>query len=450
MAFSHATVVEVLLGGVSVGAVSKPATSAFFAFEYQPSWIRNGFSISPLHLPLRPGAQSFPQLAPGTWHYLPAALADALPDRFGNSVIDAKMAQMGIPSNQITPLDRLTYVADRALGALEFRPPNDLADDPVELLDIVQLVKAARSAIAGTIATGRDAQAALQQLLSVGVSAGGARAKAIINLDPVTQEITAGQYARAGTEPWLLKFDGVGLDSQLGESQEYGRVEYAYSLMARAAGVEMPETRLLEENGRAHFMVRRFDRPPADEPGLPPRKLHAQSLCAMAHLDFNLLHVNDYSSLFATIKALGLGKNGEAGENSEDGEAAGVQAFVRMAFNFLASNCDDHAKNFSFLADASGTWRLAPAYDVTFAYNPDNIWLKEHLMGVDGKFADVTDKDLLAFADRHGIPYARQTLKRVRATLADWPEFAAEAGLSQQTIRQIAASIQAQGSGELT
>jgi serine/threonine-protein kinase HipA len=453
MAFNHAEAIEVLIFGQAVGALAAdPQGRRAYAFEYFPSWIRRGFSISPLHLPLAPGAKTFDGLAENTWHRLPPVAADALPDRFGNGLIDAKLAALGVTSDQITPLDRLSYTADRAMGALEFRPAQSLGRERADILDIAQLVGAARDALQGSIATHREAGSALRQLLSVGTSAGGARAKAVVNIDPSTGDITSGQRPAAGKQSWLLKFDGVGADKSLGASGQYGRVEYAYSLMAKDAGINIPQTRLFEENGRAHFMVRRFDRVDTEEGAdtgagtdtstdmgantgggtgraPAPQKLHMQSLCAMDNVDYNLTHTNDYASLFAVIGRLGLGAE------------AATEAFRRMAFNYMAMNCDDHAKNFSFLADAAGHWRFAPAYDVTFAHNSQNMWLREHLMGVAGKFADVTQKDLVAFAGRHGVEYAKAALASIRAAIANWPDYASRAGLGKAAADEIAAHL---------
>jgi serine/threonine-protein kinase HipA len=430
MAFKHVDAIEILLNGEPVGALAPvPGRQNSYAFEYFPEWIKHGHSISPLHLSLTPGAKSFEGLAADTWHRLPPAIADALPDRFGNSLINAKLSQLGVTADEITPLDRLSYVADRAMGALEFRPARSLGRQHEDILDIVELVTAARDALTGSVATDKESKHALQQLLSVGSSAGGARAKALVNLDPVTQAITSGQHPAAGHESWLLKFDGVGADAALGDSQQYGRIEYAYSLMAKDAGINMPETRLLEENGRAHFMIRRFDR--VDQGGAAPaKKIHMQSLCAMDHVDFNLLRTNSYSSLFAVIRRLELS------------EETMTEAFRRMAFNYMAMNCDDHSKNFSFLMDNNGSWRLAPAYDVTFAHNEQNIWLREHLTGIDGKFSNVTKKDIIGFADRHEIQYAKKSLKEIAYAIARWREYAGQAGLTQDAVDAVAVSLE--------
>jgi serine/threonine-protein kinase HipA len=417
-----------------VGALAPvPGRRNVYAFEYFPEWLRRGYSINPLHLPLASGAKTFDGLAQETWHGLPPAIADALPDRFGNSLINAKLAQLGVTADEITPLDRLSYVADRAMGALEFRPAKSLGPEREDILDIAELVTAARDALIGSVATDKESKHALKQLLSVGSSAGGARAKAVINLDPSTKEITSGQHPVAGKESWLLKFDGVGADAALGDSQQYGRIEYAYSLMAGAAGINVPETSLLEENGRAHFMSKRFDRTDSvdsdDAVTVPANKIHMQSLCAMDNIDFNLIHTNSYSSLFAVIRRLDLG------------EETATEAFRRMVFNYMAMNCDDHSKNFSFLMNEDGRWHLAPAYDVTYAYNSGNIWLREHLMGVGDKFSDISNKDLIDFAERHEIQYAKKVIRDVGCAIANWYDYAGKAGLTQDVTDTIASDI---------
>ena len=432
MAFEHVNAIEVSLFGKRVGVVAaEPGVRDSYAFEYYPKWIEHGFSISPLLLPLAPGAQVFRSYSKDTWLGLPPPIADALPDHFGNSLINAHLSQQGITSAEITPLDRLAYVASRSIGALEFRPAYSVARVAGGILDIAELVTAARDAIQGNLTDDRESKRALQNLLSVGVSAGGARAKAVVNVDPKTGALTAGHKQEAGKESWLIKFDGVMRDSTLGQSEQYGRIEYAYSLMAHDAKIAMPQTRLLEENDRAHFMIRRFDRldTPPGSTGKAFQKLHLQSLCAMDGIDFNLVHTNEYASLFAVIDRLGL-----------HGEAK-TEAFRRMAFNFFAANCDDHSKNFSFLMDHGGVWHLAPAYDMTFAHNSQNKWLKEHLMGLDAKFSGVSSQDLSRFADTHQIPYARQVLKSIKAVVANWPDYAKQAGVSAEASRHIAKTL---------
>ena len=435
MPFTHVEAIEVRIHGQTVGAIAADSRGRpYYAFEYAPSWLRSGYSISPLHLPLAPGVSVFDNLADETWHRLPAAIADSLPDRFGNSLIDARLAEKGVTKDEITALDRLAYTGDRAMGALEFRPARSIGKEP-DVLDFAQLVSAARDAVRGSVGSDSKARRALRQLLSVGTSAGGARAKAVINLDPITGAISSGQRPEKGKESWLLKFDGVSDDASLGLPREYGKIEFAYSLMAKAAGIHMTDTRLFHENDRAHFMTKRFDR--ADPAiGETQDKIHMQSLCAMDHIDYNLIHANQYDSLFAVIKRLDLP------------EEDLTEAYRRMVFNYVAMNCDDHAKNFSFLMDGQGRWRLAPAYDVTFAYNSKNIWLKEHLMGVGGKFADVRARDFELFADRHDVPYARRSLSEVKRAVAEWPGFAEQAGVSGAATDDIMKNLLANDAGK--
>jgi serine/threonine-protein kinase HipA len=256
------------------------------------------------------------------------------------------------------------------------------------------------------------AAAALAQIIKVGPSAGGARAKAAIAWNPKTEAIRAGQFdVEPGFEHWLLKFDGMGPDKEMGGSQDYGRIEFAYYLMAIAAGIAMSPCRLLEENGRAHFMTRRFDRD-------GNRKHHMQTLCAMAHLDYKQKASHDYSQLFQTLFRLQLGY------------PALEEAFRRMAFNVMAANCDDHTKNVSFLLRAGENWALAPAYDVTHAHNPDGEWTNQHLMAVNGKFTAISRQDLLTVADRFGIGTATKVLRQVGEAVAAWTDFASRAGVS--------------------
>ena len=430
MPFTHVEAIEVRIFGKTVGAIAPDSRGRpYYAFEYAPSWLRSGCSISPLHLPLTSGVFTFDDLSENTWYRLPAAIADALPDRFGNSLIDAKLAEKGITRDEITALDRLAYTGDRAMGALEFRPMRFIGKEP-DVLDFAQLISSARDAVRGTISTDSRARRALSQLLSVGTSAGGARAKAVVNLDPVTGALSSGQHPEKGKESWLLKFDGVTDDSYLGSSQDYGRIEYAYSLMAKAAGIHMTDTRLFHENDRAHFMTRRFDR---DESAAENRssKIHMQSLCAMDHIDYNLIHTNQYDSLFVVIRRL------ELPEESLN------EAYRRMVFNYLAMNCDDHAKNFAFLMNEQGVWSLAPAYDITYAYNSKNRWLREHLMGVSGKFSNVSAQDFSRIAELHEIPYARKTLKEVRHAVSAWPDFAQQAGVSAASTEKIGEQLEA-------
>lgn len=425
MPFVNAEVVEVRAWGRRVGAVARSPRTRGLAFEFDPIWVRGGIEISPLVMPLTPRRVfRFPGLNRDTWHDLPPAIADSLPDRFGNAIIDAEFARQGATSGEATALDRLVYTGARAMGALEFVPDGGPRIPPPSALDIGRLVTVARDVLRGQFGDERESTSAIEQILSIGTSAGGARAKAVVNLNPTTDEVRPGQTPADGYESWLLKFDGVGDDSELGTSHDYGRIEYAYSLMARAAGIEMTETRLLEEDGRAHFMTRRFDRPGGQ------RRLHTQTLCALSILDYNERGAHDYAQLFQALDALALG------------ETARIEAFRRMVFNWMAANYDDHTKNHSFLMDENGTWSLSPAYDVTHAFNPDGEWTYQHLMSVVGKFAGLVRADLIEFADRHGVPGASAIIADVADALDSWSTFAAEAGVSLSTADQVRRDFQ--------
>lgn len=416
MAFEPTQLIKVYLWGTYVGALARGTRSRAYVFEYTPEWVRTGMEFAPLTMPARERTYTFPGLAAETFHGLPSAIADALPDRFGNSIVSAELERQGAGHGSVSTLDRLAYTGARGMGALEFVPDAGPGAPEASMLDIGELVTAARTVIAGTLGTERESQTALQQILAVGTSAGGARAKAVVNLDPNTGALYPGQRTVPGLESWLLKFDGVGEDKQLGRTQVYGRIEYAYSLMARAAGISMAETRLLEENARAHFMTRRFDR--LDElPGTlsGETKVHMQSLCALSELDYNAIGVHDYAQYQNAITALGLG------------EDAAAEGFRRMAFNVASANCDDHTKNFSFLMDSAGKWSLAPAYDVTYAFNPAGQWTFQHLMSIGGKFHGVTHADLMVFAERHSIPCAARILSDVNDAADSWATFASAA-----------------------
>ena len=422
-------VLEVVVWDKRAGALAADPRLGCYVFAYDPAWKRTAVELAPLTMPLddRRRVFAFPSLPEGTYNRLPAMVADALPDDFGNALIDAWMAERGVAKSEITALDRLAYMGKRGLGALEFRPARGAHSESAVPLAMQSLVEEARRLVSGSFHGDREAQAALANIIRVGTSAGGARAKAVIAWNPRTDEIRSGQFEAApGFEHWLLKFDGVGRDVELGTGADYGRIEYAYHRMALAAGIEMEPCRLLEENGRAHFMTRRFDREVVEGATV---KHHLQTLCAMDQLDFRQRATHSYSQLFMAIARLKLG------------DAATGQAFRRMAFNGMARNCDDHTKNFSFRLKQGGMWELAPAYDLIHAYNPKGAWTYQHLMSVNGKFDGIAREDLLVEADRFGVRRPLDMLADVRTALASWAEFAAEAGLSAKTADRVAADF---------
>ena len=427
IAYEPVSVVEVRIWDTAVGAVALDPALGFYAFEYQPAFVRSGIELAPLTMPLAAASEpfAFADLPDLTYRRLPGLLADALPDEFGNALIDAWMAQHGVKPTDITSLDRLAYMGRRAMGALEFKPargPKPAASPTA--IQLAELVESARRAVQGDIGTDAHAEAALAQIIQVGTSAGGARAKAAVSWNLRTDEIRAGQFdVQPGFEHWLIKFDGVGPDERLGASREYGRIEFAYSLMARAAGMAMSPCRLLEEGGRAHFMTKRFDRD-------GNTKHHLQTLCGMAHLDYRQRATHDVSQLFQTIDRLNLGY------------PAREEAFRRTAFNVMAANCDDHTKNASFLLREGAAWELAPAYDVTFAFNPKGEWTYQHLMSVNGKFSGISCDDLLAVADRFAIGTAPEVLTQVSEAVKSWPDFAREARVSKGEMARVQAQHQ--------
>lgn len=425
MAYTPVAVIEVRAWDRTVGALAADPASGSYAFEYDPGWIASGIELSPLSAPLGERVRVYPGLPEATYHRLPPFVADALPDDFGNALVTAYLASQGVERSAITALDRLGYLGSRGMGALEFRPTRGPQRRRPTALELSELVTGARSALSGRIEGDRESAAALANLIQVGTSAGGARAKAIIAWNPATDEIRSGQLpSEAGFEQWMIKLDGVGRDAELGSSAGYGRIEYAYYLMATAAGIDMSPSRLLEENGRAHFMTKRFDRAPDGH------KIHLQTLCAVAELDYKQRGTHDYAQYFQVIAALGLGNS------------ALTQAFRRMVFNVLARNCDDHTKNFSFLLDPSaGGWRLAPGYDITYAYNPQGQWTYQHLMSVNGEFAGITRADLLAVADRFQVPGRFEVIAEVESAIGEWAGFAAQAGLSESDAARIRAEF---------
>jgi serine/threonine-protein kinase HipA len=423
-------VIEVRIWGKRVGAVAPDPRLGCYVFAYDPAWRRGGIELAPLTMPLADTRPSFAfqNLSEPGYKRLPGLLADALPDDFGNALIDAWMSSKGVEKRAVTTLDRLAYMGKRGMGAQEFKPARGAHKESAEPLEMKSLVEAARMVINGDLTGDVQAQAALANIIRVGTSAGGARAKAVVTWNPQTNQIRSGQFdAAPGFEHWLLKFDGVGKDMELGSSADYGRIEYAYHLMAKAAGINMADCRLMEENGRAHFMTRRFDREVKDEVTI---KHHIQTLCAMDHLDYKQRATHAYAQLYMAISKLKLGD-----------EAIG-QAFRRMAFNVMAKNCDDHTKNFAFRLRKGEPWELAPAYDVTHAYNPQGEWTYQHLMSVNGKFNATTRADLLVEADRFGVRRPLDLLASVRAALDNWQKFATQAGLNAPTADSIASDFE--------
>ncbi|MEB3242999.1 MAG: type II toxin-antitoxin system HipA family toxin [Cyanobacteriota bacterium] len=426
------TVAAVELWGTRIGAVALTEPNGVAAFEYEPSFLASGIQLAPLMMPLAERLYSFPDLPRRTFRGLPGLLADSLPDRFGNNVINAWLARQGRTPASFDAVERLCYTGLRGMGALEFKPaqgPSAQTSGPLQIAELVTLASEILSQRQGLATTFQDPERedALQTILRVGTSAGGARAKALIAWNPSTGAVRSGQLdAPPGFSHWLLKFDGVrgNKDKELDDPQGYGLVELAYSRMARAAGITMTDCRLLEENGRRHFMTRRFDR---DDAG---QKLHMQSLGALAHFDYNEPGSYSYEQAFLVMRQLRLPMH--------DLE----EQYRRMVFNLVARNQDDHVKNIAFLMDRTGQWSLSPAFDVTWSFNPAGDWTATHQMSVNGKRDQFTRADLLAAGRSALLKRGRvETIaNEVISAVGDWPRHAAEAGVPADRCSQIQAS----------
>lgn len=427
MPYEQTEVIEVRSWNRTVGAVAEDPRSGFYAFEYDAEWVASGIELSPLRMPLAPAVYVFPELSQLTYQRLPPMLADSLPDRFGNALVTAALVADGIPESAISPLDRLAYTANRGMGALEYRPPLNRRDQHPTAIQLADLVVAARSALHGDFADDASTHDALAQLIQVGTSAGGARPKAVIAFNPSTGQIRSGQLpSTEGFEYWLIKLDGVDENDEFIASQGYGRVEFAYSRMAAAAGIDMMECRLLEESGRAHFMTRRFDRVGS---GPDAQKIHVASLCALDHLDFNLQDTHSYAQYLNAVDQLDLGADARS------------QAFRRCVFNVMAANRDDHTKNVAFCCSEDGTWSLAPAFDVNHSYNPSGVWTQRHQMSVNGKFEHIVEGDVLEMADRFAVPGSRAILREVQSAVDRWAHFAEDAHVDDEHVERIARDI---------
>lgn len=416
-------VATIRLWNQDVGAVAWNEARGVGEFEYEPSFLRRNLNIAPLTMPLRAGVFSFPALNRDTFHGLPGLLADALPDRFGNRIIEAWLARQGRAVNDFTPVERLCYMGIRGMGALEFRPPIGPQAEkaiPVEVSELTQFVAEILRHRTDWVVNLKGSRAeALNTIIRIGTSAGGNRAKAVIAWNPKTHEVRSGQVsAPPGFDPWILKFDGVA-DDALGDPQGFGRVEYAYHKMAIAAGITMSACHLLEENGRAHFMTQRFDR---DNKG---GKIHMQSLCALAHYDFNATGEYGYEQALSVIQRLKLGY------------PAMQEMYRRMLFNVLARNHDDHTRNIAFLMDRHGKWTLAPAFDMVWAYNSQGAWTNRHQMSVNGKRDGFERADLMAPAEQFGLKGASEALRQTADAVARWPAFAKECGVNSSLLRKI-------------
>lgn len=439
------TLAEIHLWGSLVGYVSWNEETGLASFEYDQEFVENApVEVAPLKIPRKKGIYSFPELAKGTFHGLPGFLADSLPDKFGNALIDVWLSTKGRKSGSFNPIERLCYIGERGMGALEFKPAKykgRLRSVTIEIEDMVKLASAVltnKEKLKENLKhkDEKKLKEALTNMLVVGTSAGGARAKCIIAYNQKSGEVRSGQLKTTKDFTyWLLKLDGVSnnRDKELIDPQGFGRIEYAYYLMAKDCGIEMSESRLLEENSRAHFMTKRFDRLEGGE------KIHMQSLCAMGHYDFNMAGAYSYEQALEMIRTVVKSDTKEALE----------QQFRRAIFNIIGRNQDDHTKNIAFLMDRLGNWKLSPAYDMAYSYNPTGEWTSKHQMSLNGKRDEFTMEDLIEFGAKADLKKLQATkiIKKIESVFSRWTEYAKKANVFKEhtdsisnNLRKISAS----------
>lgn len=423
------TLAKVNLWGKTIGAVSWNEKTQLSNFQYDPDFANSGIEIAPLTMPLSDRIYTFPALPQESFHGLPGLLADSLPDDFGNAVINAWLAREGRSPASFNPVERLCYTGSRGMGALEYAPaqgPKTRTSKPIHidaLVNLASVILSGRHLLRGFFDT-PNLENSLKEILQVGTSAGGARAKAIVAWNEETNEVRSGQLnAGNGFTYWILKFDGVSgkRDKELKDPAGFGLIEYAYYEMAKAAGIQMMNCRLLEENGRNHFMTKRFDRTESGQ------KIHAQSFGAIEHYDFKKAGAYSYEQAFQAIRKLNL--------SMKDIE----EQFRRMAFNIIARNQDDHVKNITFLMNKAGQWSLSPAYDMTYSYNPQGDWTGTHQMSLNGKRDGFTREDFEACAKTVSMQRgrAKEILEEVQRAVMLWPELAAKSNVGRELIQQI-------------
>ncbi len=438
------TIAEVKLWGSTIGAVALEDGAKAATFQYAPDFAESGIELSPITMPLAKATYSFPNLAPESFHGLPGLLADSLPDRYGNTLIDEWLMRQGRPANSLNAVERLCYTGSRGMGALEYVPATGPEMSRAQQLQVDQLVTLADRILAQrnrlhVQLTASDNTDAMKDILLIGTSAGGARAKAIIAWNPETNEVRSGHTViEQGFEHWLIKFDGIGnnRDKELADPKGYGVIEYAYHLMAKDCGITMSECRLFEEGGRSaqkrrHFMTRRFDRLPRGDKG------HMQTLAALGHFDFNMPGMHSYEQAFAILRRLELPTNDF------------VQLFRRMVFNIIARNQDDHVKNISFLMDRNGNWSLAPAYDVTYSYQPGGGFTAQHQMSMNGKRDGFVMDDFNACGKVANLKrgQAKKIVEEIRNVVSRWRDYAESCGVFPEQRKKIQNALRVEAFG---
>lgn len=422
---------EVILWGTRIGIIHQDVSKAYATFEYDKDFVNSGIELSPLRMPLSKNIYEFPTLVGEPFYGMPGLVVDSLPDRFGNAVIEQWLMSLGKSLSDFTAIDRLCYTGKRGMGALEYVPASTDIKDIDENINVREMVKFASDVLCKreSFLLSANDHLTYSQLVQVGSSAGGARAKALIAWNEETNEVRSGQMQLGpGYDYWLMKFDNVSKngDHGLEDKPEYTLIEYAYYLMAKAAGITMNECRIFESEGDHHFVTKRFDR----ENG---RKLHMQSLGALTHISYREPGVCGYELAAMYMKEIGI--------SYKEIE----QFYRRMVFNCLAVNQDDHVKNISFLMDRSGRWKLAPAYDITFSYNPTNKWLRAHQMTVNGKTSEIKLSDFLEAGAKMGIKERRckDIISEISISVNDFGTFAEQVGIKEKTVTYINSVIAA-------
>lgn len=420
-------VAQVKMFGLTVGSVSWNEQYGIARFEYDPDFVKSGIQPSPILMPTREGrVYSFGDLNSETFKGLPGMLADSLPDTYGRALFDKWLSLTGRTSSNT--IETLCFMGKRCMGALEFEPAIEPTFKETHNIEIESLVDVAREALTEKESfqtnLSDDKKNAIADILRLGTSAGGQRAKAIIAYNKKTGEVRSGQIdAPDGFDYYLIKLDGVSATAGLKETGNYGRLEYSFSQLVKKCGIEMTECSLIEENGRAHFLTKRFDR-------INGEKIHMQTLCGIAHMDYRLLRGYSYEQAFNVMRGLRLSY------------AEAQEMFRRIVFNVVIRNQDDHTKNISFLMDKHGKWKLSPAYDMCYSYKPDGSWTSAHQMSVNGKYDGITRKDLLELASRNNIRNASQIMDEVCDICATWPQIAKECDVPQSMVDRYLPNMQ--------
>ena len=430
-------VAEVKVWGELAGAVRWDAQNLLASFQYHTDFLKKGYDLSPIKMPVKNGNRiySFPELRKAkdeqvaTFNGLPGLLADSLPDKYGNQLINIWLARNGRPPDSMNPVEKLCFIGARGMGALEFEPTQMKTSKQTFAIEITSLVEIAEKMLSTRAGfetnLHKDEQRAVSDILKIGTSAGGARPKAVIAFNQKSGEVRSGQsIAPRGFDHWLIKFDGVS-DAQFGSGHGFGRVEYAYYLMAKDCGIQMSDSQLFEENGRAHFMTKRFDREGSNT------KHHIQTLCGIQHYDYYNLYGYSYEQIFQAMRILRM--------TYPEAE----QMFRRMVFNVMASNYDDHTKNFSFRLKQHGKWELSPAYDVCYSYDPDNIWVSQHSLSINGKHKGISKNDLMSVAISNNIKKGESIIDDIKEVVCDWEQYSKRVSVSSKLGRSITKTLSA-------